>query len=97
MDEVRHDFCVRLGRKRVPIALQLSPQRFVVFNNAIVNNRYSIAGNMGVGICCGWFSVRCPACVGDAYRSFGRLLITAGFQLSDFTYLTNSDQSLALR
>ena len=73
LDQVREDFGIRFGMKRMSLALQLSSQRTIVLDDAVMYyGQYASTVGMRVGIDVVGTAMGSPACVTDTqWARFG--------------------------
>ena len=84
VDQVNDHLGVGLGNEPVPGLAQAFAQPLVVFDDAVVHQRNTLARDMRMGIHAGWFAVCRPPCVRDTGTAMIRRLLLGVFQ---FLYL----------
>ena len=85
-DSVSHDLRVRVSDEIVPGPLEILAKLFVVFDDAVVNDRDDVARHVRVRIGLIGHSVRSPTCVRDALRSTERVFFQRIRKLLDLAH-----------
>ena len=83
VNAVRDALGVGIGSELVAEILQLTAQRLVVLDDAVVHDGQAVARDMRMSIAFGRRAVRCPARVGDAERRLEGIGVECGLEFGD--------------
>ncbi|MCY1398324.1 hypothetical protein D9M71_133530 [compost metagenome] len=92
VQQMDDDFGVGVRGEDITLGLELLTQSFVVFDDAVVDDRQLLAGEVRVGIALAGGAVGGPAGVGDAQATDQRLLGQGLLQLGDLAGTTAAIQ-----
>jgi len=70
IDLMNHHLGVSLRGKHITLLLLSAAQALMIFDDTVVHDGDTLLADMRVGILFRWFTVGCPASVGDPQRAF---------------------------